>query len=447
MDQKENLSVFGLGKLGSTMLACFAHKGWRVIGVDINEDFVKQINNGKSPVYEPQVNELISSNKNRIEATIEAEFAVLHSDVSFIMVPTPSQEDGLFSTKYVEDVIREIAKALIIKDDYHVIVITSTVLPGDCERIGNKIKEMSGKKVGRDFGLIYNPEFIALGKIVQDFLNPDMVLIGESDNRAGNLIESIHKRLTNSKPSIHRMNLYNAELAKISLNAYCTLKITFANTIAEICENIPGGDAEKVLQAIGTDKRIGNKYFRGGLGFAGPCFPRDNRALAKSAEKFGITNLYCNLTDEINEYHKTNRICNLLLELMKEKDTCELAILGLSYKENTPIIEESVSIEVIKALTKKDIKISIYDPVAMEMAEAEFSDNENVTFELSKYSCIRRKSVCFIATPWKEFEDLDSKRVISSMNKDSVILDAWGILPFKSEKGSLEIRYIGKNYK
>jgi UDPglucose 6-dehydrogenase len=467
MNQKERISVIGLGKLGSTMLACFAHKKWEVIGVDVNQNFVDTINKGHSPIYEPRVEELINLNDKRIEATVETEFAVLHSDISFIIVPTPSVEEGFFSIKYVEAVALEIAKALKQKNSFHVIVITSTVLPGDTARITDMIVKESGKTLGKDFGVCYNPDFIALGKIVHDFLNPDMILIGESDEKSGAIVEDIHTRLIDNNPPIFRTNPHNAELSKISLNAYCTLKITFANSIAEICEKMPGGDSEVVLQVVGSDTRVGHKFFRGGLGFGGPCFPRDNRALSYIAKGYGVTEVFCDTTDEINEYHKTERISNLLMELLKERNVddidCQqstgIAILGLSYKEDTPVVEESVSMAVIKTLSKKGIKLSLYDPAAMDSIEDELTSMNksgklphlfNITFATSEYECVKGKSVCFIATPWRQFRELEAQKLLEAMEENSVILDAWRMLPFerastKDEKKVIEVRKIGKN--
>jgi len=456
MTQKETLSIFGLGKLGSTMLSCFAYKGWKVIGVDVVQENVDAINDGKSPIFEPRVGELINDNKELIEATTDVEYAVLNSHASFVMVPTPSEESGLFSTKFVEAVCKDIAQVLKIKKDYHVIIITSTVLMGDTERVGKMVEDISGKKIGEDFGLVYNPEFIALGRIVMDFLNPDMVLVGESDERAGSFVESLHKRLTDNDADVYRMNSYNAELAKISLNSFCTLKITFANTIAEICENLPGGDSEKVLKAIGSDSRIGTKYFRGGLGFGGVCFPRDNRALFYSAKNFGVDMLFSKRTDDINDYHKTARICELITNIMAEKETDDLAILGLAYKEDTPIVEESPAMEVVKLLSWNGIRITVFDPAAMEEAKKELGeqgDQDNVVFADTALSCLKDQSVCFIATPWDQFTELEANDIIEAMNDNPIILDAWGILPFErvtsgnNKKSVLSVRRIGKNYK
>ncbi len=447
MEQK--LSVIGLGKLGCTMMVCFAHKGWEVIGVDVNELTIETILRGRSPIDEPFVEEMISDNAERIRVTSDCENAVLNSDVSFVIVPTPSKEDGSFSTEYVENATMEVAKALTKKNSYHLIVITSTVLPGDSLRISYEIARESGKELGKDFGVVYNPDFIALGKIVSDFLNPDMILIGEYDEKSGDIIQDIHLKLIDSNPTFHRMNFFNAELAKISLNAYCTLKITFANIIAEICENLPGGDSNKVLSAVGADSRVGQKYLKGGLGYSGPCFPRDNRALAHSARFFGTTNYFCEMTDAINNYHKTERICNLLLGYMEEKNTKELAILGLSYKEDTPVIEESVSISVIKTLWEKGMNIKVFDPVAMENAKRELEGYDNIYYASSEYDCIDGTSVCFIATPWKQFFSLNHQEVIKRMKKSSIILDSWGVLPYDraTNRGKkVEVKQLGKNY-
>jgi UDPglucose 6-dehydrogenase len=436
------ISVFGLGKLGCTMLACFAHKGWHVIGMDINENFVNKINNGDAPIYEPGVDALIKKNRDKIKATTDSKYAVDNSNISFVIVPTPSLKDGSFSTKYVEAVIAEIGSILRSKNDYHLIVITSTVLPGDMEYIVKLLEKTSSKKCNEHFGVCYNPDFIALGSIIKNFLNPDMILIGESDKKAGLTLTNIHNHLVDNKPNIHRMNFYNAELSKISLNAYCTLKITFANVLAEICEQMPGGDAGIVSNAIGDDVRIGRVYLKGGLSYGGPCFPRDNRAFAHSARKLGVTNYLASKTDEINDYHRNERIPNKIIEILREKNVKEIAILGLTYKKDTTLIEESASISIIKALSIKGIIVTVYDPAGLEEARDEFDNQNNINIAKSISSCINGKSVCFIATPWDEFTLLTSDYFLSKM-KNPTILDSWGLFNFKNVE-EIDYREIGK---
>ena len=440
---KEIISVFGLGKLGCTMLACFAHKKWQVIGMDINEEFVNKVNEGKSPIYEPGVEYLIKVNSKRIKATTDTEYAVNNSSISFVIVPTPSTNDGYFSTKYVQAVAAEIGSILRLKKEYHLIVITSTVLPGDMETIIKLLEKTSGKKCGIDFSVCYNPDFIALGTVVKDFLNPDMVLIGESDNKGGSILENIQRNLVDNNPNIHRMNLYNAELAKISLNSYCTLKITFANILAEICEKMPGGDVDMVTSAIGDDARVGRKYLKGGLSYGGPCFPRDNRAFVYSAKKFGVTNVLAEKTDEINNYQRNKRIPEKISNILKEKNKNELAILGLTYKKDTTLIEESAIIFIINSLLEKGVKVSIYDPAGLENAKNEFEGVQGVEYTTSATQCIEGKSVCFIATPWDEFRNLKSKDFIKLM-KNPTIFDAWGLFSFGKNDG-IDYRIIGKD--
>ena len=441
---KEVISVFGLGKLGCSMLACFANKGWNVIGVDINEGFVDKVNREISPIYEPDVDELIKVNSDRISATTDTEYAVINSSISFVIVPTPSTKDGNFSTKYVEAVVVGIGSILRTKDEYHLVVITSTVLLGDMEIIVKLLEKTSGKKCSVDFSVCYNPDFIALGSVVRDFTNPDMILIGESDNKGGSILESIHRNLVDNNPNIHRMKLHNAELAKISLNSYCTLKITFANILAEICENLPGGDVNVVTNAIGDDARIGRKYLKGGLSYGGPCFPRDNRAFVYTATKFGVKNVLADKTDDINNYQRCNRMPTKIIEILKERNTNEIAILGLTYKNDTTLIEESAAISIIRALSTEGINIAVYDPAGMDEAKMEFKSMPNVKCTISIKECLEGKSVCFIATPWDEFKDLTPDDFLNAM-KEPTIFDAWGLYNFSEENG-IDYRQIGQGF-
>ncbi len=442
MKAKETISVFGLGKLGCTMLSCFAHKGWQVIGVDVVKEVVEAVKNGVSPIYEPGVNELLKNNKQHISATMNPREAILSSDVSFVIVPTPSNNDGSFNTKFVEAAVAEIGSVLQAKDGYHLVVITSTVLPGDMEFIVNLLERTSGKKVGHGFGVCYNPDFIALGRIVHDFLNPDMVLIGESDEKAGTILAGIHHNLVDNNPTIHRMNFHNAELTKIALNSFCTLKITFANILAEICEKMPGGDVHAVTTALGDDTRIGNRYLKGGLSYGGPCFPRDNRAFAHSAHKFGVTHHLANRTDEINDFQRNTRIGDLLMDMLNEKKTNHLSILGLTYKENSTLVEESAAISIIESLAKKGVEIAVYDPVAIEEARVELKNIEKIKYARSAYDCLRGTKVCFVATPWAEFKKLTREDFLTTMEKP-VIFDAWNLYAFENDD-RIDYRQIGK---
>src|SRR5262245_10730941 len=273
------VSVISLGKLGSPLAAVLASKGHEVVGVDLNQEFVRLLNAGRAPVQEPQLQELVDASKGRLRATMSLEEATLQSEISFVIVPTPSDSRGAFSNKHVIEAVMGIGKALRKKDAYHLVNITSTVMPGST---GGEIREAleisSGRTVGKNVGLCYNPEFIALGSVVRDMLLPDAILIGESDLRAGDLLESIYRTTCDNSPPVQRMNFVNAEITKLSVNTFVTTKISYANMLADICDRLPGADVDVVTNAVGLDSRIGRKYLKGALGYGGPCFPRDNIA-------------------------------------------------------------------------------------------------------------------------------------------------------------------------
>jgi UDPglucose 6-dehydrogenase len=281
MFEQADVSIIGLGKLGASMMAGMASRGLKVIGVDVSPAAVEAICQGRAPVEETDLEKTIQANAGNIRATLDYTGAVHNTPISFVIVPTPSDERGAFSLEYAVQCFSAIGKALRTKNDYHVVVLTSTVLPGSSRHgLLPILEKESGKKCGVDFGLCYNPEFIALGSVIKNFLNPDFYLLGEFDRRSGDVLAAVHNRVSVNKAPIKRMSIENAELAKIAVNSYVTLKISYANMLADSCERIPGGDVDVISDAIGTDSRIGRKYLSGGLGFGGPCFPRDNAALA-----------------------------------------------------------------------------------------------------------------------------------------------------------------------
>ncbi|MEA2809987.1 MAG: UDPglucose 6-dehydrogenase, partial [Rhodospirillaceae bacterium] len=221
------VSVVGLGKLGAPLAAVLASRGFTVTGLDVSKTLVDALNAGKMPIVEPQLNELIAANRQRLSATMDAGEAVEKSDASFVIVPTPSDSTGFFSNRFVLQAMGALGKALRNKKGYHMVVITSTVMPGTTGgEIKAALEAASGRKVGADLGLCYNPEFIALGSVVRDMLFPDSILIGESDPKAGDMLQTIYLQMCENKPPVQRMNFINAELTKISVNTYVTTKIS-----------------------------------------------------------------------------------------------------------------------------------------------------------------------------------------------------------------------------
>lgn len=436
----EAISVIGLGKLGLCMAACFARKGYPVIGVDVKQQIIEAVNHGKSPIYEPGLTQLMEEHRERLQATEDYGYAIQHSDVTFIVVPTPSNEDGAFSIQLVEQATRHIALALKKKAAFHVVVVTSTVLPGiTAGVIKPLIQEISGKRCSSDFGLCYNPEFIALGSVIRDFTAPDVVLIGESDEKSGELLSEVYRRVCDNHPSIVRTTLHNAELAKISLNAFVTMKISFANTIAELCEGMPGGDADVISQVLGHDSRIGRKYLGGGLGYGGPCFPRDNRAFVSLARSQGKRGPLAEATDEINR-GQTGRILQLVRDWLGGLMGKHIAILGLAYKQDTNIVEESAAIHIAQALLREGASLSVYDPAALGNARQVLGDS--VKYATSAEDCLKDTELCILATLWKEFESIQPETFRRNMKRPR-ILDCWRALDRKGFSQGLDYLAIG----
>jgi UDPglucose 6-dehydrogenase len=411
-----NLSIIGLGKLGSPMAAVMAHKGHNVIGVDLNPTFVQALLEGRPPVNETGLEEMIRAIHKRLTATLDYTEAILGSDVTFIIVPTPSGPDGKFSTKYVLAAAEKIGEALKKKKGWHLVSLCSTVMPGSTGgELLPALEAYSGKKCGVDFGLCYNPEFIALGSVIHDMLHPDMILIGESDERSGALLEEFYSGVCESGPRIQRMNFVNAELTKISVNTYVTTKISYANMLAEICETIPGADVDTVTAAIGCDSRIGRKYLKGALGYGGPCFPRDNVAFSALARSNGAPALLAEATDQLNK-RQVERLAALVSSRLAGDGT--VGILGLSYKPNTEVVEESQGVALAKKLLESGARVSVFDPAAMENAKPLLP---SAHFAASARECARASDVLVIMTPWDDFRSLAA----ADLKRGVALIDCW----------------------
>src|SRR5579871_4607511 len=434
INHKMNISIIGLGKLGSPMQAVMAHKGHTVIGVDLNPATVKAINAGKAPVKEPRLQEMIDGARDRISATHSYEEALMATDVTMIMVPTPSGKDGRFSMDYVMEAAEKIGAVLKKKAKWHLVVLSSTVMPGSTGgTLLPALEELTGKTCGVDFGLCYNPEFIALGNVVNDMLRPDMILIGESDPKSGALLEEFYTGVCESRPTVQRMSFVNAELTKLSVNTFVTTKISYANMLAQVCETLPGADVDVVTSAIGCDSRIGKKYLKGALGYGGPCFPRDNVAFSALARANGVPALLAEATDQMNR-RQVPRLTDLILSRLPEGGT--VGILGLSYKPDTDVVEESQGVALAKELLSRGARVVVNDPAAMENAKKELSGN--LTFASRARSCAAEADVLSIMTAWAEFRKISPQDL-----GDRVVLDCWRVLPSVAVRDAQECLTLG----
>jgi len=432
----KNICVVGLGKLGAPMAAVLANSDFNVIGLDLNQETINQINNKEAPVSEPGLQSYIDNAKERLSATSSYKKAITESDVTFIIVPTPSQSNDLFNIDYVLTAIKQIGHELKYKTDYHLVVISSTVLPGSMDGlIKSSLEDSSGKLIGSGLlGLCYNPEFIALGSVIDNMLKPDITLIGESDPTAGDILESIHNQISLNNPEIHRMNFINAELTKISINTYVTTKISYANMLAELCEQLPGADVNVVTEAVGGDSRIGNKYLTGAIGYAGPCFPRDNKAFAAIGKEVGVNCDIAIATDAINN-RQINRMINCITRIVKPLDT--IAVLGLSYKIDTCEVDKSQGIALCIRLNEMGFMVKAFDPQANTKAREVLP--EPITVDNSLEMVVQNSQIVIVTTPWNDF-----KSVPAIMKSTSTLIDPWRHCENNAKKFKINYIQMGK---
>lgn len=415
-------AVIGLGKLGMPMAACLAARGLRVVGADMNARTVELVNRREAPVAEPGLQAMMQSAGERLSATTNVVAAVSTSEITFIVVPTPSRKDGGFSVDFVLSACEPVSQAL--QDlDHHVVVLTSTVLPGASDgTVRTALERGSGKRCGVEFGLCYSPEFIALGSVIRDFLRPDFVLIGESDPRSGDLLADVYRRVCKNDPPVARMSFVNAEIAKLAVNTFVTTKISFANMLAELCERVPGGDVDAVTSALSLDGRIGGSYLKGALSYGGPCFPRDNVALAAFARSVDVLPAIPEATDATNRFHAAH-VLRAIRNRVPPGGT--VGVLGLSYKPDTDVVERSPGLELALALAEGGIKVVAYDPTAAKRTRVEASNAVDLADSLEE--CISRSNVIVLATPWEEFRAAVPLELARSGERRTVI-DCWRML-------------------
>jgi UDPglucose 6-dehydrogenase len=418
--KKPTISVIGLGKVGSAMVAAYASKGFTVIGYDINPTYVSKIQNHQAAFEEKDLAALLKANKKFITATLDISEAIEKSDISFVIVPTPSEKAGNFSTKYVESAVKTIGEALKKKKGFHVVSLVSTVLPLDSEeKIIPVLEKASGKKVGKGFGYAYNPSFIAIGSIIHNLLFPDIHLIGESDKKTGEILEKFYSQANSNHAPVERMSIPSAEIAKIALNSYVTQKITFANILATLSHNVPNANVDDITRALGGDIRVGKAYLRGGMGYGGPCFPRDNLAYFYTTKRFGVDQKLALSVHDYNERMAGIVFEHILKNLSKKK---KIAILGISYKNDSSLLEEAQGIKIVKKLLDKGYKnLVVFDPPPAGDPESVLGKNK-VTVAATIDDALKLADVYFISYPCPDFEPIVS---FVKKSKGKTVIDPW----------------------
>ena len=420
--KKPKISVIGVGYVGLCTAVSFASKGYSVISNDIDKEKIDKINQGIPTFFEPNLHDKLSESiqKGNLHGLLnKIDKAILETDFTYLAVGTPSKPNGSIDLKYVKTATKSIAKALKNKKEYHIVIVKSTVIPGTTQNIVLPILEkVSGKKCGVDFGLCMNPEFLRQGSAFEDTVNADRIVIGSQDKQAGDKLETLYREFyCKQTPPIIRTTLSSAELIKYASNAILATKISFINTIANICEKIPGADVKVVATAMGLDKRIGPQFLDAGLGYGGSCFPKDVKALIACSQASGYKPDMLIATETVNKKQplKVVEICKQQLHSLKGK---RVALLGLSFKPETDDMREARVIPIINQLLSEGANVVAYDPVAIPNAKKIFHDH--ISYTKSTIECLKEADCCVIVTEWPEFKKLTPKDFINHMKNPMV---------------------------
>ena len=430
-----NIGIIGTGYVGLVTGVSFASRGHNVKCVDVIPEKIEMINQGIPPIYEEGLEELLQRAlaDKKLEASTDFDYVVKNSDVIFICVGTPSLPDGSMNYEYVENAAKEIGRILKEQQKYKMIVVKSTCIPGTTsEHVGPIIEKTSGMKVGHGFGLGMNPEFLREGVAINDFLYPDRVVIGVSDETAKDIMMQCYDGFL--APFVV-VDTTSAEMIKYVANTFLAAKISFFNEMAALAEKF-GADINEVTEAVGMDHRISEKFMRAGIGWGGSCFGKDVRAFLHKSREFGLSTKMLKAALDTNEVQPFEAV-RLLKEILGEKNlkNKKIAILGLAFKPNTDDMREAPSIPIIKLLLREKANVVATDPIAIENAK-QILANLDVTFVESYQEAIQDADACILTTEWKEFIDINAEDFLEKM-KQPIIIDGRRVYNYNKfrEKG------------
>src|SRR6516162_3456107 len=398
------VAMIGTGYVGLVSGACIADFGHRVTCVDKDSIKISALKASEIPIYEPGLDEIVRSNvrEGRLSFTTELSEALNEADAVFIAVGTPARRgDGHADLSYVYSAAREIALTL---KRFTVVITKSTVPVGTGDEIDRAIREL---RPDIDVAVVSNPEFLREGAAIHDFKHPDRIVVGTHDERAKAVLAEIYRPLCLNQAPILYTGRRTAELIKYAANAFLATKITFINEIADLCEKL-GSDVQEVAQGIGLDKRIGSKFLHAGPGFGGSCFPKDVRALIKTAQDYEVPMRILEAAEAVNDRRKramARKVSSAFAGILRGKT---IAVLGLTFKPNTDDMREAPSIPLITALQDMGAKVRVYDPVGMEQAKQVLAD---VTYYEGPYDCVEEADAAVIVTEWEQFRALDLERL------------------------------------
>ncbi len=417
------ISVVGTGYVGLVSGTCFAETGLEVVCVDVDQSKIDMLNNGQIPIYEPGLEDIYKKNveKGRLSFSNSLEDSLKGSDVVFIAVGTPPDEDGSADLKYVLGVAREIGKNL---DHYMVVATKSTVPVGTSQKVRNVIlEELRSRNVDIPFDVASNPEFLKEGSAVQDFLRPDRIVVGTESESARNMMKRLYKPfLLNGHPILF-MDIASSEMTKYAANSMLATKISFMNDIANLCELV-GADITMVRKGIGSDPRIGNKFIYPGIGYGGSCFPKDVQALIRTGDDLGHPLEILKAVESVNYRQKSILFQKIVSHFGKDLSGKKFAMWGLSFKPKTDDMREAPSLVIIDLLLEAGAEIAAFDPVAMDEGKRVIGDKIN--FSKDEYEACVDADALVLVTEWAEFR-MPNYTVLGKLLKNKVIFDGRNI--------------------
>ena len=429
--------MVGTGYVGLVSGACLADFGNRVICVDIDEQRIKDIRNGKMPIYEPGLKDLVERNytAGRLIFTTDLAEAVRNSLVIFSAVGTPMREDGSCDLSAIFQVAKTVAGHIT---EYKVFVQKSTVPVGTSEKVGDIITENLKKDV--PFDRVSNPEFLREGSAIEDFMRPNRVIIGVETARARGIMHEVYRPLYLLETPLVFTTIRTAELIKYASNAFLATKISFINEMADLCEEVDA-DISDVAKAMGLDKRIAPKFLHAGIGYGGSCLPKDVTAILHTAKELGVPLRIIDAVHEVNESRLQQLFKKLLVEV-PDLHGKVIAVLGLSFKPNTDDIREAPSLRLIDRLLEEGAKVSAYDPAAMDNARDRYG--ERIVFHSDSYSAAENADALVIMTEWNEFRVLDLDK-IKELLREPIVVDCRNIYnPAEMDKMGFRYHSFGR---
>lgn len=408
------LTIVGSGYVGLVSGACLADFGHQVTCLDNNPEKIEALKNGRIPIYEPGLEELVERNvaAERLSFTIDSKAAYSSAEAIFIAVGTPARRgDGHADLTYVYAVAREIAECI----DRHVVVVTKSTVPvGTGDEVARLISEL---RPAASFSVASNPEFLREGSAIEDFKRPDRIIVGVEDDQAKSVMREVYRPLYINQPPLMFTSRRTAELIKYAANAFLATKITFINEVADLCEKV-GANVQEVARGIGLDNRIGAKFLHAGPGYGGSCFPKDTLALVKTAQDAGVPFRIVETVVAVNDQRKRAMGRKVIEACGGQVRGKTIALLGLAFKPNTDDMRDAPSISIITSLTDAGARVKAYDPEAMDQARALGLEIE---YAASPYECAKGADALVIVTEWEAFRALDLDRVRVCLNAPTVV--------------------------